>query len=125
MPCSNCYSGCREISSDKCIKYTGTDISVLGIENGDSVNYVVAALIEFLVSTLDGTGIKYELDAGSLCTLVSDELSACDDITVVDITNNALPEPKNKTLQRHGVEIGDSNELLEIRFIIADRRKDW
>lgn len=85
--CSNCYSGCTEIHSDKCIRYTGVDIEVLGIKNGDSVNYVQSAIIGFLVSTLDGSGIKYELDAENLCTIVSDELTDCTDITVVEITN--------------------------------------
>jgi microcystin-dependent protein len=87
MSCSNCYSGCTEIGSDKCIKYTGMDIPILGIKNGDSINYVQAAIMGFLISTLDGTGIKYELDAGNLCDIVSNELQDCADITVVDITN--------------------------------------
>ena len=87
MSCSNCYSGCTEISSDKCVKYTGVDIPLLGIKKGDSVNYVQAAIIGFLVSTLDGSGIKYELDPTKVCAVVSDELQDCADITVVDITN--------------------------------------
>ena len=85
--CSNCYSGCVEIQSDKCIKYTGVDIGVLGIQNGDSINYVTAAIAGFLTSTLDGSGIKYELDPGDMCTLVSDQLTDCTDITVVEITS--------------------------------------
>lgn len=84
--CSNCYSGCVEIQSDKCVKYTGVDIDVLGVKNGDSMNYVTAAIAGFLTSTLDGSGIKYELDPSDMCTLVSDELADCTDITVVDIT---------------------------------------
>ena len=85
--CSNCYSGCVEIQSDKCIKYTGVDNTVLGILNGDSVNYVTSSIMGFLTSTLDGSGIKYELDPGDMCTLVSDQLTDCTDITVVEITS--------------------------------------
>ena len=85
--CSNCYSGCVEIQSDKCVKYTGLDIELLGIKNGDSLNYVASCIAGFLVTVLDGSGIKYELDAENLCTLVSDELTDCTDITVVEITN--------------------------------------
>ena len=55
--CSNCYNGCTEITSDKCVKYTGVDVPVLGIQKGDSLSYVEQALITFLSSTLDGTGI--------------------------------------------------------------------
>ena len=84
--CSNCYSGCVEIQSDKCVKYTGLGVEVLGIQNGDSVNYALAAIAGFLTSTLDGSGIKYELDPLDMCPIVSDELTDCTDITVVDIT---------------------------------------
>lgn len=84
--CSNCYSGCVEIQSDKCIKYTGVDNTVLGILNGDSVNYTIASIAGFLTSTLDGSGIKYELAPADLCTLVSDQLTDCTDVTVVEIT---------------------------------------
>lgn len=84
--CSNCYTGCVEIQSDKCVKYTGVDIAVLGIKNGDSLNYVTAAITGFLTSVLDGSGIKYELDPADLCTIVNDQLENCTDITVVDIT---------------------------------------
>ena len=55
--CSNCYNGCTEIVSDRCVKYTGIDVPVLGIQTGDSLSFVEQALITFLTSTLDGTGI--------------------------------------------------------------------
>lgn len=85
--CSNCYSNCAEIQSDKCIKYTGADITVLGIKNGDSMNYVTAAIAGFLTSTLDATGIKYEIDDENICTIVSDHLVGCTDISQKDISN--------------------------------------
>lgn len=87
MSCSNCYSGCVETQSDKCVKYTGLDIEVLGIKNGDSLSYITQAITGFLVSTLDGSGIKYELDPANVCARVSDELADCTDVTVVAITN--------------------------------------
>ena len=85
--CSNCYSNCAEIQSDKCVKYTGIDITTLGINNGDSINYVVSAIMGFLVSTLDASGIKYELEPGNICTIISDQLVDCTDITQKDISN--------------------------------------
>ena len=45
--CSNCYNGCVEITSDKCIKYTGVDVPILGIKNGDSLSFIEQSLITF------------------------------------------------------------------------------
>lgn len=84
MSCSNCYNGCTEIVSDRCVKYTGVDVPVLGIKNGDSLSYVEQALIEFLTSTLDGTGIKIDIDPQIICNLVQQYLPTCGDLTVVD-----------------------------------------
>ena len=85
MACSNCYNGCVDITSDKCIKYTGIDVPVLGILNGDSLSYVEQALIEFLTSTLDGTGIKLTIDSDIICTLVSQYIPECEDLTALDL----------------------------------------
>ena len=85
--CSNCYTGCVDITSDKCVKYTGIDVPLLGIRNGDSISYVNGALITFLSSTLNGTGIKFELYKDNLCDIVKDSLPDCEDITIVHITN--------------------------------------
>lgn len=86
MACSNCYTGCTQITSDKCVKYTGLANLVLGIQNGDSLNYTTAAIMGFLTTALDGTGIKYELAAEDMCTISSQYLTDCTDITVVEIT---------------------------------------
>ena len=81
MSCSNCYNGCTEIVSDQCVKYTGVDIPVLGIKNGDSLSYVEQTLIGFLVSTLDGSGIVIKIPQASYCGLVTKYLPTCGDIT--------------------------------------------
>lgn len=83
--CSNCYNGCSEIVSDQCVRYTGVDVPVLGIQTGDSLSYVEQALITFLTSTLDGTGIKIDLPPNTLCNLVSQYLPTCGDLTAVDL----------------------------------------
>lgn len=85
MSCSNCYNGCSEIVSDKCVKYTGVDVPVLGIKEGDSLSFVEQAIIEFLTSTLDGSGIKIDIPQQTYCTLVSQYLPTCGDISVVDV----------------------------------------
>jgi microcystin-dependent protein len=84
MSCSNCYNGCPQIISDQCVKYTGIDIPVLGIKNGDSLSYVEQAIITFLTSTLDGTGIKPNIEQSIICQIVSKNLPTCGDLTVVD-----------------------------------------
>lgn len=84
--CSNCYNGCTEIVSDRCVKYTGIDVPVLGIQTGDSLSFVEQALITFLVSTLDGTGVKIDLGTTVVCDLVKAYLPTCGDLSIVDIS---------------------------------------
>ena len=85
MSCSNCFNGCSEIVSDRCVRYTGVDVPVLGIKTGDSLSYVEQALIEFLTSTLDGSGIKPDIDPNIICNLVKQYLPTCGDLTVTDL----------------------------------------
>ena len=80
--CSNCYNGCTEITSDKCVKYTGVDVSVLGIKNGDSLSYVEQSIIGFLSSTLDGTGILPVINPSDVCPTVDKHLPDCDPISL-------------------------------------------
>lgn len=83
--CSNCFGGCHDIVSDKCIRYTGIDVSILGIQTGDSLSFVEQALVTFLVSTLDGTGIKLDIDEDIICELVSQYLPNCEDISALNM----------------------------------------
>ena len=57
MSCKNCFDNCRETISDKCVKYTGPDIELLGICNGDTLSMIESAIIDKLLTALDGTGI--------------------------------------------------------------------
>ena len=84
--CSNCYNGCTEIVSDRCVKYTGIDVPVLGIKTGDSLSFVEQALITFLVSTLDGTGVIIDLSGINVCTVVQKYLPTCKDLSIADIS---------------------------------------
>jgi len=85
MSCSNCYNGCAEIVSDQCVKYTGIDVPILGIKNGDSLSYVEQALIEFLTSTLNGTGIILEINPAIICNIVSKNLVACENLSLPNV----------------------------------------
>ena len=87
MSCSNCYNGCTEIVSDKCVKYTGLDVAVLGIKNGDSLSYVEQAIIEFLTSTLDGTGIILNINPQIICNTVNKYIEECSELTLVNVVN--------------------------------------
>jgi microcystin-dependent protein len=84
--CSNCYNGCTEIVSDRCVKYTGINVPILGIQTGDSLSYVEQALITFLTSTLDGTGVIINLDDIDICQVVNKYLPTCKDLSIVDIS---------------------------------------
>jgi len=84
--CSNCYNGCTEIVSDRCVKYTGIDVPVLGIQTGDSLSFVEQALITFLTSTIDGTGVIIDLSSINICAIVQSYLPTCGDISIADIS---------------------------------------
>jgi len=85
MSCSNCYNGCAETVSDQCIRYTGIDVPVLGIKTGDSLSYVEQALIEFLTSTLNGTGITLNINPQIICEIVNKNLIDCEDLTLPNV----------------------------------------
>lgn len=77
MSCNNCYNGCVETTSDKCVRYTGSAVEELSIETGDSLFVVEQALIDAVVSFLDGTGIDITIDPTAYCALVVDYLPTC------------------------------------------------
>lgn len=85
MSCSNCFNGCAEIVSDQCVRYTGIDVPVLGIKNGDSLSYVEQALIEFLTSTLNGKGITLDINPAIICDIVNKNLVACEDLSLPNV----------------------------------------
>ena len=83
--CSNCFNGCAEIVSDQCVRYTGVDVPLLGIQHGDSLSYVEQALITFLTAALDGTGIKPTIDPEIICALVQQYLPDCEDLNATNL----------------------------------------
>jgi len=85
--CSNCYNGCVETVSDQCVRYTGVNVPVLGIQTGDSLSYVEQALITFLTSTLNGEGIILEIPPAIICNIVSKNLVECEDLSLPNVIN--------------------------------------
>jgi len=85
MACSNCYNGCVDITSDKCVKYTGVDVPALGIENGDTLLTVENALVAYLTSVMTGEGIILDISEEDYCTLVSQYLDDLEDVTALEL----------------------------------------
>lgn len=81
MSCNNCYNGCVETTSDKCVRYTGNAVPDLNIETNDSLFVVEQALIDAVVSFLDGTGIDITIDLGAYCSLVTGYLPVSPSVT--------------------------------------------
>lgn len=70
MSCTDCFNNCNPSPlSDQCVKYTGPDNSVIGVKTGDALYCVEQALIDYLASLVDGTGIT--LDYTTSCTLLT------------------------------------------------------
>lgn len=115
MPCSNCYNGCTEIVSDKCVRYTGLDVPLLGIQSGDSLSYVEAALIEFLTSTINGVGIKPIIDPLIICELVQQYLPDCGELTLNDIL---------KALIQAACDLQQQVDLIEADLLVLNADYD-
>jgi microcystin-dependent protein len=88
--CTNCYNGCAEITSDKCVKYTGVDIPDLGISNGDTLLHVEQQIISYLQTTLDGTGIFPEIPSNVICDLVQSNLPVSGPLTLNDYLTGVI-----------------------------------
>jgi len=84
MACDNCFNGCVETTSDKCVKYTGENYPELGIETGDSLASIELSLITYLKKALDGTGIVFTVSNSALCALVTGYLPSSGPITIID-----------------------------------------
>lgn len=85
--CSNCYNGCVETVSDQCVRYTGVNVPVLGIQTGDSLSYVEQALITFLTSTLNGGGIVLTISPLIICEIINKNLVECEDLNLPNVIN--------------------------------------
>jgi len=85
MSCTNCFNGCPETGSDKCIQYTGVGSQPLGISTGDTLLSVENVLINRVVSFLDGSGIRITTLQDYLCALITPYLDNTDDPTLPEV----------------------------------------
>lgn len=69
--CTDCLKNCGDsLTTDKCVLYTGPDVELLGICNGDSLYEWEAIVIEKLLGIVDGTSITLS-DVTLDCALVT------------------------------------------------------
>lgn len=77
MACNNCFNGCTEPISDQCVRYTGLDVPLLGINNGDTLVSVELALTTYLLNALNGSGITPLVDPEIICNTISKYFTEC------------------------------------------------
>ena len=75
MACKNCFNNCDQITSDKCIQYTGPDIPAFGICQGDQLSSIEAVLLEELQGALEGTGILPEMVTLENCPFLLEQFA--------------------------------------------------
>ena len=116
MSCTNCFNGCTEITSDKCVRYTGADIPELGIQNGDTLQLVEQALAQYIISALDGTGIKPAIDPSIICSTVSVNLPTCGEFTITDLITALIKSTCDlqESIDATVVDIADINAELGV-----------
>ena len=83
--CTDCLDNCGGvISTDKCIKYTGPEIPLLGICTGDSLFEYEAAVVAQLEKLVDGSDIIIS-DLDLTCNIVRDTLGAGTEPTLFNL----------------------------------------
>jgi hypothetical protein len=124
-PCSDvnseCYNGCSQIVSDKCVKYTGVDIPTIGIETGDTIARLIQQFRIYLGGIANGTNIKPVIDESIICDIISDNLPSGNDYDLVDFL---------KALIKSVCEIAESTtensqDVTEILDFIDDLESEY
>ena len=113
--CQNCYNGCVETISDQCIKYTGIDVPALGIETGDPLSRIEQSLITYLVSALNGTGIKIDISSINVCAIVQSYLPNCGELSIVDIS---------KALIQAACDLQEQVDAIVADIVVIDGKID-
>jgi microcystin-dependent protein len=90
MSCQNCFNGCVEITSDKCVRYTGEDFPILGISNGDTLLSVEEKILNFLLSISTGGTIFPVISQENVCNLIQTNLPAVGPYSLDDYLNTLI-----------------------------------
>ncbi|MEI6186995.1 MAG: hypothetical protein WCP46_00640 [Alphaproteobacteria bacterium] len=110
MPCTDCFNGCAEVISDKCVKYTGADNPALPICQGDSLYQLEQVIITKLLAAANGTGIV--LDTPLSCTFLTTLLNGADKTlaTLLDVYQQAICSLKSDVTSLQAV-VGTSTSF--------------
>ncbi len=76
--CVDCYNNCYPSITDKCVKYTGEDIPLFDICEGEPISKLQEVIVEKLISVLDGTGISLKDVTLDNCEYLKDAFNAKD-----------------------------------------------
>jgi microcystin-dependent protein len=122
MSCSNCFNGCTEITSDKCVRYTGADIPELGIQNGDTLLFVEQALAQFLINALNGTEIRPVIDPSIICNAVSVNLPSSGNFNLIDLISGLIKSvcDLQDEIDAIIVDVEEINDVLAILNSLYD-----
>ena len=115
MSCQNCYNGCTDIIPDKCTKYTGNNVPELGIESGDSLFSVQQSIFSFLLSVIDGTSIKPEINQDYICEKISQYLGE-QELTLPNIINVILQTACD--LQTQVTNVKNSVDTINVAYTL-------
>lgn len=114
--CTGCFNGCTQIVSDQCVKYTGSNITFLGIENGMPLSEIEEKLTDYLTTVLDGSGIIPTLP-DPICSLVSSYLPISGDITLVHVISALISSACD--LQTQVDDVSSDVATIEANYTIA------
>ncbi len=118
--CNNCFNGCTEPISDQCVRYTGLDVPLLGINNGDTLVSVELALTTYLLNALNGSGITPIVDPEIICNTISKyfvECIGCDGLSLNELLTAMIKAVCD--LQTQINTINSEIDLLEGNYTIS------
>lgn len=110
--CKDCFENCPDIISDKCVKYTGESIPLLGICKGDTLYELEVIIIEKLLDILEGKDILLE-DLDFTCPFI-EEIMNGGDKTLINILQALIKA--NCTLKDL---IKDIEDLVDPDFVFS------
>jgi microcystin-dependent protein len=119
MSCSNCFNGCVEITSDKCVRYTGEDIPQLGISNGDPLINVEQSIIQFILSISTGSTIFPTITSLQVCAIVQNALPAVGPYTLDNYLSALIDVSCALDSRLTAVEGENNNTPYDLQCLLA------
>jgi len=120
MSCQNCFNGCVEITSDKCVRYTGEDFPILGISTGDTLLSVEEKILNFLLSISTGATIFPVISQENVCNLIQDNLPAVGPYNLDDYLNTLIKVACSLDSRITILETQNPNTPYELNCLFAN-----